>query len=355
MLNVTGLTRSYGDKTVVNDLTFTVGDGEFVALLGPSGCGKSTSLKMIAGLERPDAGTIELDGNDITNVAPGQRRLGMVFQSYALFPHLNVRENIVFGLKARKVSREDRQRRLDAVVELVDLGDHLNKKPGQLSGGQCQRVALARAIVSEANLCLMDEPLSNLDAKLRNEMRTEIRALQQRLGMSVIYVTHDQVEAMSMADRIVLMNDGRIEQIGLPEELYNQPASVFVAQFIGSPPMNVFTGGGEHREGELLGVRPEHITIADGGIHGRVISCDYHGADTIILARIHGNDQDDGKVGAGTPIKLRYPGHALFATDQEISLHWHPEHEHRFSATTLTATTRNTTSHHEEIHNESNV
>jgi sn-glycerol 3-phosphate transport system ATP-binding protein len=250
----------------------------------------------------------------------------MVFQSYALFPHLSVKENILFGLKARKVQKDEQQKRLTSVVDLVGLGEHLEKKPGQLSGGQCQRVALARAIVSEANLCLMDEPLSNLDAKLRNEMRTEIRALQQRLGMSVIYVTHDQVEAMSMADKIVLMNDGRIEQIGLPEDLYNRPATVFAAQFIGSPPMNIIPAGDK-----LLGVRPEHIRIEDGGMPGRVISCDYHGADTIVLADISSNGDTESLV------KLRYPGHALFTAEQNISIHWEPEFEHQFSSSTRTS------------------
>lgn len=326
MLKVEGVSRIFGDKKVVDDLNFAVEDGEFVALLGPSGCGKSTSLKMIAGLEDPNTGTIELDGKDITHLGPGQRKLGMVFQSYALFPHLSVKENILFGLKARKVQKDEQQKRLTSVVDLVGLGEHLEKKPGQLSGGQCQRVALARAIVSEANLCLMDEPLSNLDAKLRNEMRTEIRALQQRLGMSVIYVTHDQVEAMSMADKIVLMNDGRIEQIGLPEDLYNRPATVFAAQFIGSPPMNIIPAGDK-----LLGVRPEHIRIEDGGMPGRVISCDYHGADTIVLADISSNGDTESLV------KLRYPGHALFTAEQNISIHWKPEVEHQFSSSTRTS------------------
>ncbi len=319
MLKVEGLTRRYGDLTVVDDLSFTVNEGEFVALLGPSGCGKSTSLKMIAGLETPDAGRIQLEGKDITDLTPGQRKLAMVFQSYALFPHLKVVENILFGLQARKVAKDEQKRRLDSVVELVGLQDHLQKKPGQLSGGQCQRVALARAVVSEAKLCLMDEPLSNLDAKLRNEMRTEIRSLQQRLGMSVIYVTHDQVEAMSMADRIVLMNDGKIEQIDVPEGLYNKPKTIFTAQFIGSPPMNIM-----HRNNQCLGVRPEHIEIAEAGVSAQVVSCDYHGADTIVQAEIAAQEETPGIV------KIRYPGHALFAPRQSISVHWRSEHEHLF-------------------------
>jgi sn-glycerol 3-phosphate transport system ATP-binding protein len=243
----------------------------------------------------------------------------MVFQSYALFPHLKVIDNILFGLQARKVAKDEQQRRLDSVVELVGLQEHLQKKPGQLSGGQSQRVALARAIVAEAKLCLMDEPLSNLDAKLRNEMRSEIRSLQQRLGMSVIYVTHDQVEAMSMADRIVLMNDGKIEQIDVPEGLYNKPKTVFTAQFIGSPPMNIIRSSNQ-----CLGVRPEHIEIAEAGMPARVVSCDYHGADTIVLAEI-GEPE-------GTPeiIRIRYPGHAMFAAQQSISVRWNPEHEYHF-------------------------
>ena len=319
MLKVEGLTRRYGDMTVVDDLSFSVNEGEFVALLGPSGCGKSTSLKMIAGLETPDGGSIELEGKDITDLTPGQRKLAMVFQSYALFPHLKVVENILFGLQARKVAKDEQKRRLDSVVELVGLQDHLQKKPGQLSGGQCQRVALARAVVAEAKLCLMDEPLSNLDAKLRNEMRTEIRSLQQRLGMSVIYVTHDQVEAMSMADRIVLMNGGKIEQIDVPEGLYSKPKTVFTAQFIGSPPMNIM-----YRNNQCLGVRPEHIEIAEAGVSAQVISCDYHGADTIVQAEIAAHEETPGI------IKIRYPGHALFAARQSISVHWGSEHEHLF-------------------------
>ena len=320
MLKVEKLNKSYNGKAAVDDLNFIVEDGEFVALLGPSGCGKSTSLKMIAGLETPDSGTITLDERDITHLEPGERKLAMVFQSYALFPHLSVEENILFGLKARKVDPKEQKKRLDSVVELVGLSEQLVKKPSQLSGGQCQRVALARAIVAEANLCLMDEPLSNLDAKLRNEMRVEIRALQQRLGMSVIYVTHDQVEAMSMADKIVLMNDSKIEQIGLPEELYNKPKTKFAAQFIGSPPMNILDSGTD-----IVGIRPEHISVSDTGMKANVKGCDYHGADTIVLAELDENKEQ------GNLVKIRYPGHAVFTPGQNISIQWEPQHEHRFA------------------------
>jgi sn-glycerol 3-phosphate transport system ATP-binding protein len=321
MLKVNGLSCSYNNQRVVDDINLTVEDGEFVVLLGPSGCGKSTTLKMIAGLVEPEVGQIELDGNDITELTPGQRKLAMVFQSYALFPHLTVAENILFGLQARKVDKKEQQKRLKSVVELVDLGPQLSKKPGQLSGGQCQRVALARAIVAEAKLCLMDEPLSNLDAKLRDEMRTEIRALQQRLGMSVIYVTHDQVEAMSMADKIVLMNGGKVEQIGNPEALYSQPASPFVAQFIGTPPMNIVPRGDA-----LVGIRPEHIEITEQGMAAKVIGCDYHGADTIVLADISAADKPE------QLIKIRSPGHVLLDPGQEISVQWDTEFEHNFVA-----------------------
>jgi sn-glycerol 3-phosphate transport system ATP-binding protein len=321
MLKVNGLSCSYNNQRVVDDINLTVEDGEFVVLLGPSGCGKSTTLKMIAGLVEPEVGQIELDGNDITGLTPGQRKLAMVFQSYALFPHLTVAENILFGLQARKVDKKEQQKRLKSVVELVDLAPQLSKKPGQLSGGQCQRVALARAIVAEAKLCLMDEPLSNLDAKLRDEMRTEIRALQQRLGMSVIYVTHDQVEAMSMADKIVLMNGGKVEQIGNPEALYSQPASPFVAQFIGTPPMNIVPRGDA-----LVGIRPEHIKITEQGMAAKVIGCDYHGADTIVLADISAADKPE------QLIKIRSPGHVVLDPGQEISVQWDTEFEHNFVA-----------------------
>ncbi|TCK02610.1 ABC transporter ATP-binding protein [Marinobacterium mangrovicola] len=316
-LQVQGLCKAWGESRAVSELNFSIEPGEFVALLGPSGCGKSTTLKMIAGLEEPTSGVISLNDRDITHLAPGKRGLAMVFQSYALFPHLSVAENILFGLKARRVAADECQRRLKQVAELVDLGAHLNKKPGQLSGGQCQRVALARAIVAEAPLCLMDEPLSNLDAKLRNEMRAELRALQQRLGMTVLYVTHDQVEAMSMADRILLLNKGELAQEGTPEALYNRPENTFVARFIGNPPMNLIEQGVT-----LLGVRPEHVYTAEQGMSARVAGCDYHGADTIIDAQLpeFGNQI----------VKLRKPGHQVLPIGMELKLGWQPEHEHRF-------------------------
>src|SRR3954471_10044580 len=263
------VTKRYGRVTAVEGVSFRAERGSFVVLLGPSGCGKSTLLRLIAGLEELTTGKITVEGRDVTRLDPTERCLSMVFQSYALFPHLSVAENIVFGLKVRGLPAAERRERLARVAELVGLAERLEHKPQQLSGGQRQRVALARAIVSENPICLMDEPLSNLDAQLRHEMRVEIRALQQRLGMTVIYVTHDQVEAMSMADHVILLRAGRIEQEGTPAELYAKPASTFAARFIGTPAMNlvrlatVQPGGPSDR---VLGIRPEDIRLlADGG------------------------------------------------------------------------------------------
>ncbi|MBV2155675.1 ABC transporter ATP-binding protein [Kitasatospora sp. SUK 42] len=220
-------------------IDFTVPSGEFAALLGPSGCGKSTTLRIVAGLERADGGDLRIGGRSVTRVPAAERGLAMVFQNYALFPHLSVAENILFGLRSRRVPRAERNARLAEAARQLRLTEQLDRRPAQLSGGQRQRVALGRALVSGAELVLMDEPLSNLDARLRADMRTELRELQQRLGLTVLYVTHDQVEAMTMADRVIVMREGGIDQIAAPEELYARPASVRVASFIGSPPMNL--------------------------------------------------------------------------------------------------------------------
>ena len=238
-IELTNVTKSWGKTVAVGDISFTVNSGTFVVLLGPSGCGKSTTLRMIAGLEEMTSGKVIIDGRDMSREPPSARRVSMVFQSYALFPHLDTRQNILFGLKVRRIEKAERERRLMQVAEMVGLDQLLDRKPSQLSGGQRQRVALARAIVAENSICLMDEPLSNLDAKLRHEMRVEIRALQERLGMTVVYVTHDQTEAMSMADKVILMREGRIEQIGTPGSLYDGPSTKFCAEFIGTPPMNI--------------------------------------------------------------------------------------------------------------------
>ena len=340
------VTKTWGSTVAVRDVSFDVDEGSFVVLLGPSGCGKSTTLRMIAGLDGVTSGRVLIGGEEMTEAPPAERRVSMVFQSYALFPHLNASENILFGLKARKVAKAEQHERLARVTEMVGLADLLDRKPAQLSGGQRQRVALARAIIAENPICLMDEPLSNLDAKLRNEMRVEIRALQQRLGITTVYVTHDQAEAMSMADRVVLMRDGAIEQQGPPATLYDFPETVFAAGFIGTPPMNLLkieevrgvwviagTQGpavAEAGSGNLvMGVRPEKITITGGaGIEGEAESCDYLGADTIIGARV-----------GSQSILVRAQGRHSLPAGSPIHLHWHTCEVHLFDDETGARTT----------------
>src|SRR6476660_807443 len=233
------VTKSWGGDPAVDRVSFILRRGSLGALLGPSGCGKSTTLRLVAGLESVTSGSILIGGQDVTSLSPAKRKLSLGCQSYALFPHLSVAENIVFGLKVRRVPADERAARLQRTADLLGLGKLLDRKPSQLSGGQQQRVALGRAIVAKAPVCLMDEPLSNLDAQLRVEMRREIRALQQRLGITMLYVTHDQLEAMTMADQVLLMRQGHIEQDGPPAELYERPATIFTARFVGTPPMNV--------------------------------------------------------------------------------------------------------------------
>lgn len=309
------VSKSWGAMRAVNDVSLTADEGSLLVLLGPSGCGKSTTLRLIAGLDQADSGTITIGGTDVTHLSPAQRKISMVFQSYALFPHLSVAENIVFGLRVRRVSRADRDARLKRVAEIVGLSHLLERKPSQLSGGQRQRVALGRAIIAEARVCLMDEPLSNLDAKLRHEMRTEIRSIQQRLGMTMVYVTHDQTEAMTMADRVVLMRDGSIEQNGTPEELYNRPATAYTASFIGTPPMNLIA-----RDNVLLGVRPEHLrVVSQGGHPARVKAVEHLGADSIILC-----DMD------GQSVSVRQDGFCKCSPGDEIQLAWDAGSEHQF-------------------------
>src|SRR4051794_33555947 len=318
-ITLSHVSKFWGAMRAVDDVSLTANEGSLLVLLGPSGCGKSTTLRLIAGLEDADAGTIAIGGVDVTHLTPAQRNIAMVFQSYALFPHLSVAENIVFGLRVRRVSRAEREIRLKRVADIVGLSQLLDRKPSQLSGGQRQRVALGRSIIAEARVCLMDEPLSNLDAKLRHEMRTEIRALQQRLGMTMVYVTHDQTEAMTMADRVVLMRDGQVEQNGPPEELYSRPATSFTARFIGTPPMNLITRGGK-----LIGIRPEHIRIVSQDGHpARVRSVEHLGADSIVLCEIDGQ-----------PISVRQDGFSKATPGGQIQLAWMTSDEHQFDQTT---------------------
>ncbi len=336
-IELKNLTKKWGDVTAVDAVSLSVDEGSFVVLLGPSGCGKSTTLRMIAGLDTATSGMISIAGKDVTSLPPPARNISMVFQSYALFPHLSVAENIIFGLKVRKVPAGERQKRLEKVVDIVGLKGLMDRKPSQLSGGQRQRVALARAIIAENGICLMDEPLSNLDAKLRHDMRVEIRALQQRLGMTVIYVTHDQAEAMSMADKVILLRDGRIEQVGTPESLYGKPATLFTASFIGTPPMNlldlangpdgaIVPGGNDHvvfngpGEGRVLGVRPEDIVLSDDtGLLVELTAADYLGADTILNAPV-----------GSQRLQIRVPGRYRLGENNHVYLSWPQAAEHIF-------------------------
>ncbi len=241
-LEMIDIAKRYGTVTVIEKLSLSIDNGEFVVLVGPSGCGKSTLLRMIAGLEQISGGKLLIGGTLANDTPPQGRDISMVFQSYALFPHMSVRENISFGPSVRRENKAETEKRIARAAEILNLGDYLDRKPGQLSGGQRQRVAMGRAIVRDPKVFLFDEPLSNLDAKLRVQMRTEIKALHQKLGTTIVYVTHDQIEAMTMADRIVVMNAGHIEQVGTPLELYDKPANLFVAGFIGSPAMSFIEG-----------------------------------------------------------------------------------------------------------------
>jgi sn-glycerol 3-phosphate transport system ATP-binding protein len=328
-----GVTKQFGaDAAAVDAVSFKAAKGSLVALLGPSGCGKSTTLRLIAGLEEASGGSIHIAGEDVTKRPPAARGVSMVFQSYALFPHLTVAENIIFGLRVRKVPDADMKQRLAKAADILGLNRLLERKPSQLSGGQQQRVALGRAIVAETPVCLMDEPLSNLDAQLRLEMRREIRALQQRLGMTMLYVTHDQVEAMTMADQVVLMRAGRIEQDGTPVQLYETPATVFTARFVGTPPMNVLPYAAIAAEATFvtpprgrdvatlsIGVRPEDVRLvdhdrpgtADPGMIGTIGPVEYLGADSLVEARI-GNHavvvRAPGRIDLqpGAPVKITF-------------------------------------------------
>ena len=260
------LTKRFDETTAVADLSIDVADGEFLVLVGPSGCGKTTALRMLAGLEDITSGRILIGDRVVNNVAPGARDVAMVFQSYALYPHMTVYDNLAFSLRNQKVRKAEIDRRVRQSADVLELGDFLKRKPRQLSGGQRQRVALGRAIVREPKAFLMDEPLSNLDAALRVQTRAEILRLQKRLGTTTIYVTHDQIEAMTMGDRIAVMSKGELQQLGTPEELYERPANTFVARFIGSPAMNMLPSAvlGIGGTGQLAGFRPEHVRLGNG-------------------------------------------------------------------------------------------
>ena len=283
--------KSFGSVDIIKGINLTVEDGEFCVFVGPSGCGKSTLLRMISGLETVSSGRILIDGEDVTYAEPSKRGIAMVFQSYALYPHLTVRENIGFGLSLAKRPKTEIEEKVRRVAETLQLSHLLDRKPKALSGGQRQRVAIGRAIIRDPRVFLFDEPLSNLDAALRSQMRMELTDLHAKLKATMIYVTHDQVEAMTMADKIVVLNGGRIEQVGAPMTLYNEPASPFVAGFIGSPKMNLFEGDVAAREGcKVYGIRPEHLSLSttDGKWRGIVRHIERLGADTIAHLSVDG-------------------------------------------------------------------
>ncbi|MBX2882282.1 MAG: ABC transporter ATP-binding protein [Granulosicoccus sp.] len=334
-IKLNAVEKWFGPVQVIKGVDLEIHDGEFVVFVGPSGCGKSTLLRMIGGLEDISRGTLDIDGQDVSDQPPSQRGLSMVFQSYALYPHMSVRDNMGFSLKTAGVPAAEIATKVDAVAETLKLTDYLNRRPKELSGGQRQRVAIGRSIVREPTAFLFDEPLSNLDAALRVEMRYEISKLHQSLAATMIYVTHDQVEAMTLADRIVVLDAGRIIQVGTPRELYNSPANTFVAQFIGSPKMNLVScetddtgyrleggGGGEspnsRPDATRLGIRAEHIQLVpagEGSCEGRVDVVEYLGADTFVLV-------DCQAVGS---LSVRISGDSTLEPGDSVGLHFIPE------------------------------
>ena len=337
-IELRAVTKRWGDTQVLHGLDLAIAAQTFCVLLGPSGCGKSTTLRIIAGLEPATTGTVRIAGRDVTALPPAARGIAMVFQNYALFPHLTVADNITFGLSVRKVPKAECQARLDDAARLLGLSALLGRRPGQLSGGQQQRVALGRALVSRAAVCLMDEPLSNLDARLRQEMRRELRDLQQRLGLTVVYVTHDQAEAMSMADQVVLLDAGHVAQVGPPVELYERPRTTFAARFIGTPPMNLVALDGGRIRGQpeplpgladpamlraahRLGIRPEAIRLGDTGLAATVESIEYLGADQIVRVRV-GDEL----------LLVRAPAESYRSVGDTVRLDWRGDAVHFYDA-----------------------
>ena len=337
-VKISEVRKSYGSVEVIHGLDIGIANGEFVALVGPSGCGKSTLLRMIAGLEPIDSGTIAIGERVVNNLPPSQRDIAMVFQTYALYPHKSVAENMGFALKVAKTDKAEIDRRVAEAAEILGLSDLLHRKPRHLSGGQRQRVAMGRAIVRDPQVFLFDEPLSNLDAKLRIQMRTEIKELHQRLETTTIFVTHDQIEAMTLADRIVVMQAGRIEQVGSPLELYDKPANEFVATFIGAPSMNLLDGSlvdGSVQVGDVtfpgpdgggpvrVGIRPEHLILSDQGWPMEVKVVEPTGSETLVFLRFQDRD-----------VTAVFRERHSFQTGQTIHLRPDPDHLHVFDVDT---------------------
>ena len=314
-LQLRAINKRFGERQVLHQLDLDVANGECVALLGASGCGKSTALRLIAGLDHPDQGSIRINGAEMVDVPAERRRVGMVFQSYALFPHLNVWDNLELGLRMRGGSAANRDARIRGVLEVLQLSGQARQRPSQLSGGQRQRVALARALLRDPLVYLLDEPMSNLDAQLREDLRPQLRRLMIGGEQPVVYVTHDQQEAMALADRIAVMREGRIEQIGTPRELYLQPASTYVAQFIGRPQMNLLPA----RDGVITGIRPDDLSLDPAGSPCTILSREWFGANQMLLVRCDRGD-----------LRLVCPGETAIGAEPRIS--WPSACEHRFDA-----------------------
>jgi inositol-phosphate transport system ATP-binding protein len=324
-LRIDGLTVAFGPVRAVDDLDLEVGDGELMAIVGPSGCGKSTTLGFVAGFTKADTGTLYFDGDDVTSLSPQRRKIGFVFQDYAIYPHLSAEENIRFPLDLAKVPRRAAKKRVADIAQLLDIGSLLHRRPSQLSGGQRQRVALARALVKNPTVLLLDEPLSNLDAHLRVQMRAEIRRIQLDLGITTLFVTHDQAEALSIADRVAIMNAGRIEALASPQEVYAKPGTLFAARFIGSPQMNLWRtdapdsgfaaalGATDLAAARPLfvGIRPEHLLLDCGGVPGTVRLRETLGRDVLLHVEAAGasllaliDSQEAVAVGPGDDVRL---------------------------------------------------
>ncbi|WP_160008999.1 ABC transporter ATP-binding protein [Rhizobium sp. 18055] len=315
------VSKVFGEAKVIPSIDLEIKNGEFVVFVGPSGCGKSTLLRLIAGLEDVTSGKVIIDGKDATDSAPSERRLAMVFQSYALYPHMSVRSNIAFPLKMAGMPKAEIDKKVSDAARVLNLTDYLDRKPRMLSGGQRQRVAIGRAIVRQPSAFLFDEPLSNLDAALRVNMRLEISELHQQLKTTMIYVTHDQVEAMTMADKIVVLNRGNIEQVGSPLELYSKPRNLFVAGFIGSPKMNLITGqNAAAQNAHTIGVRPEHMQLSmeSGEWKGRVVVAEHLGSDTFLHVDVEGIGQMTARGDGNFPAKA---GDTVYLTPDKTRIH----------------------------------
>ncbi|MGB8860441.1 MAG: ATP-binding cassette domain-containing protein [Ilumatobacteraceae bacterium] len=324
------VTKTFGEGAeavnAVDDVSLFIEDHEFMILLGPSGCGKSTLLRMVAGLEDPTAGSVTIGDRVVNDVEPKLRDIAMVFQSYALYPHKTVAANIEFPLKVRGVGKAERAAEALKAADVLVLTDYMKRKPGQLSGGQRQRVALARAIVRDPAVFLMDEPLSNLDAKLRGDTRAELVDLHRRLNSTFVYVTHDQVEAMTMGSRVAVLNAGRLEQVGTPQDVYDRPASAFVAQFIGTPPMNLLPPGQLGSADVQVGIRPEHLVITPNGpLQGTVRQVEHLGHEVLLLGEAEGGSRLVARVS---------PASVLPEVGDVVSFDAAPQHLHRFDAVT---------------------